>query len=50
MAGTLPTKNDNNLKLFLSYLIDKLSNPLFPSVSRNPQGKKNLTAKRTFGA
>lgn len=38
----LPTKNNNNLKLFLSNFIDSLRNPLFSSASRNPQAKGKL--------
>jgi hypothetical protein len=36
MAGTLPIKNANNLKLFLSNSIDKPLNPLNQGVSLNP--------------
>jgi hypothetical protein len=35
MAGTLPIKNANNLKINSSNSVDKLSNPLNSSVSLN---------------
>jgi hypothetical protein len=34
--GALPTKIENNLKLFLSNSVDKPANPLNQSFSRNP--------------
>jgi len=45
MAGILPTKNANNLKLFLSNSVDSLRNPLKQGISRNHKQGKNFHAK-----
>jgi len=50
MAGTLPTKNNNNLKLFLSNSVDSLRNTLKQGISRNPQAMKKSCGQRQLSA
>jgi hypothetical protein len=50
MAGTLPIKNANNLKINYANIIDKPSNPLKQGISSNHKPGENLTASINFQA
>jgi hypothetical protein len=50
MAGRLPIKNANNLKINLPNSVDSLPNPLNSSVSLNHKQGTNFTASVNFQA